>query len=235
MKKIIVAIDGHSSCGKSTMAKSLAAQVGYIYVDTGAMYRAVTLFAMRQGLFDAQGQPDAARLEALVPKIEVSFRLDPDTHLPLVCLNGEVVEEEVRTLEVSSHVSAIAALPFVREALTRQQQRMGEEKGIVMDGRDIGTVVFPQAELKVFVTASAEVRAQRRFLELTAKGQAVAFEDILRNVQERDYIDSHREVAPLRQADDALVLDNSEMTREEQMQWLLNRFEERTGASASCN
>ena len=235
MKKIIVAIDGHSSCGKSTMAKSLAAQVGYIYVDTGAMYRAVTLFAMRQGLFDAQGQPDAARLEALVPKIEVSFRLDPDTHLPLVGLNGEVVEEEVRTLEVSSHVSSIAALPFVREALTRQQQRMGEEKGIVMDGRDIGTVVFPQAELKVFVTASAEVRAQRRFLELTAKGQAVAFEDILRNVQERDYIDSHREVAPLRQADDALVLDNSEMTREEQMQWLLDRFEERTGASASCN
>ena len=235
MKKIIVAIDGHSSCGKSTMAKSLAAQVGYIYVDTGAMYRAVTLFAMRQGLFDAQGQPDAARLEALVPKIEVSFHLDPTTNLPLVCLNGEVVEEEVRTLEVSSHVSAIAALPFVREALTRQQQRMGEEKGIVMDGRDIGTVVFPQAELKVFVTASAEVRAQRRFLELTAKGQAVAFEDILRNVQERDYIDSHREVAPLRQADDALVLDNSELTREEQMQWLLDRFEERTGASASCN
>ena len=235
MKKIIVAIDGHSSCGKSTMAKSLAAQVGYIYVDTGAMYRAVTLFAMRQGLFDAQGQPDAARLEALVPKIEVSFHLDPTTNLPLVCLNGEVVEEEVRTLEVSSHVSAIAALPFVREALTRQQQRMGEEKGIVMDGRDIGTVVFPQAELKVFVTASAEVRAQRRFLELTAKGQTVAFEDILRNVQERDYIDSHREVAPLRQADDALVLDNSELTREEQMQWLLNRFEERTGASASCN
>ena len=235
MKKIIVAIDGQSSCGKSTMAKSLAAQVGYIYVDTGAMYRAVTLFAMRQGLFDAQGQPDAARLEALVPKIEVSFRLDPDTHLPLVCLNGEVVEEEVRTLEVSSHVSAIAALPFVREALTRQQQRMGEEKGIVMDGRDIGTVVFPQAELKVFVTASAEVRAQRRFLELTAKGQTVAFEDILRNVQERDYIDSHREVAPLRQADDALVLDNSEMTREEQMQWLLDRFEELTGSSASSN
>lgn len=235
MKKIIVAIDGHSSCGKSTMAKSLAAQVGYIYVDTGAMYRAVTLFAMRQGLFDAQGQPDAARLEALVPEIEVSFHLDPTTNLPLVCLNGEVVEEEVRTLEVSSHVSSIAALPFVREALTRQQQRMGEEKGIVMDGRDIGTVVFPQAELKVFVTASAEVRAQRRFLELTAKGQTVAFEDILRNVQERDYIDSHREVAPLRQADDALVLDNSEMTREEQMQWLLDRFEERTGASASCN
>ena len=235
MKKIIVAIDGHSSCGKSTMAKSLAAKVGYIYVDTGAMYRAVTLFAMREELFDAQGQPDAARLEALVPQIEVSFRLDPATHLPLVCLNGEVVEEAVRTLEVSSHVSAIAALPFVREALTRQQQRMGEEKGIVMDGRDIGTVVFPQAELKVFVTASAEVRAQRRYLELTAKGQSVAFEDILRNVQERDYIDSHREVAPLRQADDALVLDNSELTREEQMQWLLDRFEERTGASASCN
>ena len=148
MKKIIVAIDGHSSCGKSTMAKSLAAQVGYIYVDTGAMYRAVTLFAMRQGLFDAQGQPDAARLEALVPKIEVSFRLDPDTHLPLVCLNGEVVEEEVRTLEVSSHVSAIAARPFVREALTRQQQRMGEEKGIVLSPVEVSIFEYQNNDPK---------------------------------------------------------------------------------------
>ena len=225
MKKIIVAIDGHSSCGKSTMAKSLAAQVGYIYVDTGAMYRAVTLFAMRQGLFDAQGQPDAARLEALVPEIEVSFHLDPTTNLPLVCLNGEVVEEEVRTLEVSSHVSAIAALPFVREALTRQQQRMGEEKGIVMDGRDIGTAVFPDAELKIFVTASDEVRARRRYDELRAKGEEVAFEEILANVRERDYIDSHRAVAPLRQAPDALVLDNSHMSIEEQDAWLWQAFQ----------
>ena len=227
MKKIIVAIDGHSSCGKSTMAKSLAAQVGYIYVDTGAMYRAVTLFAMRQGLFDAQGQPDAARLEALVPKIEVSFRLDPDTHLPLVCLNGEVVEEEVRTLEVSSHVSAIAALPFVREALTRQQQRMGEEKGIVMDGRDIGTVVFPQAELKVFVTASAEVRAQRRCLELEQRGMPKPYDEVLRELNERDYNDSHRAAAPLRAAEDAIVVDTSALDFDASREALLALIRER--------
>ena len=235
MKKITIAIDGHSSCGKSTMAKKLAREAGYIYVDTGAMYRAVTLFAMQNGCFEADGSLNAARLESLMPGVSVSFRLDEETGKPLACLSGVVVEKEIRGMEVSNRVSPVAALPFVREAMTRQQQLMGKEKGIVMDGRDIGTVVFPQAELKVFVTASAEVRAQRRFLELTAKGQTVAFEDILRNVQERDYIDSHREVAPLRQADDALVLDNSELTREEQMQWLLDRFEERAGASASCN
>ena len=156
--------------------------------------------------------------------VNISFVLDEETKLPLVCLNGEVVESEIRSLTVSSRVSPIAALPFVRAALTQAQQRMGLEKGIVMDGRDIGTVVFPDAELKVFVTASAEVRAQRRYLELTAKGDEVCFDDILRNVQERDYIDSHREVAPLRQAEDALLLDNSELTREEQMQWLLDTF-----------
>ena len=223
-KKIIVAIDGHSSCGKSTMAKALAQKVGYIYVDTGAMYRAVTLFALRNGMFDEQGQPKAEELEKAMSDVHISFVLDKETNLPLVCLNGEVVESEIRSLTVSSRVSPIAALPFVRQALTEAQQRMGLEKGIVMDGRDIGTVVFPNAELKVFVTASAEVRAQRRYLELTAKGDDVNFEDILRNVQERDYIDSHREVAPLRQADDALLLDNSELTREEQMQWLLDTF-----------
>ncbi len=223
MKKIIIALDGHSSCGKSTMAKALARTIGYIYVDTGAMYRAVTLFALRNGIFN-NGTPDAARLEALMPQVEVSFKLDPETGLPLTMLGGEVVENEIRTMEVSSKVSPIAALPFVRTAMTAMQQRMGQQKGIVMDGRDIGTVVFPQAELKIFVTASAEVRAQRRYDELTAKGEAVSYEEILRNVQERDYIDSHREVAPLRQAEDALVLDNSHMTREEQNQWLLDAY-----------
>ena len=228
MKKIIVAIDGHSSCGKSTMAKDLAREVGYIYVDTGAMYRAVTLFALRQGLFCPDGSVLADRLEALMPQVSVGFTLDPATRLPLVQLCGETVESEIRGLEVSSRVSPIAALPFVREAMTAQQQLMGREKGIVMDGRDIGTVVFPEAELKIFVTASAEVRARRRFDELTAKGQQVDFGEILRNVQERDYIDSHRAVAPLRQAPDALLLDNSSLTIAEQKAWLLARFEERT-------
>ena len=228
MKKIIVAIDGHSSCGKSTMAKDLAREVGYIYVDTGAMYRAVTLFALRQGLFAPDGSVLADRLEALMPQVSVGFTLDPATRLPLVQLCGETVESEIRGLEVSSRVSPIAALPFVRRAMTEQQQLMGREKGIVMDGRDIGTVVFPEAELKIFVTASAEVRARRRFDELTAKGQQVDFDEILRNVQERDYIDSHRAVAPLRQAPDALLLDNSSLTIAEQKAWLLARFEERT-------
>lgn len=228
MKRIIVAIDGHSSCGKSTMAKDLAREVGYIYVDTGAMYRAVTLFAQRQDLFNADGSVKADRLEALMPQVQVSFTLDSETRLPLVCLNDECVEREIRGLEVSSHVSPVAALPFVRAAMTAQQQRMGLEKGIVMDGRDIGTVVFPDAELKIFVTATAEVRARRRYDELTAKGQKVDYLDILKNVQERDYIDSHREVAPLRQADDALLLDNSEMTIAEQKAWLMRQFEAHT-------
>ena len=228
MKKIVIAIDGHSSCGKSTMAKALAREVGYIYVDTGAMYRAVTLFALRQGLFNADGTVKATELEQLMPQVEVSFKLDEQSKLPLVHLNGECVENEIRGLEVSSHVSPVAALPFVRAAMTAQQQRMGSDKGIVMDGRDIGTVVFPDAELKIFVTASAEVRAQRRYDELKAKGQEVDYDDILKNVQERDYIDSHREVAPLRQADDAVLLDNSDMTIAEQQQWLMAQFAKHT-------
>lgn len=228
MKKIVIAIDGHSSCGKSTMAKALAREVGYIYVDTGAMYRAVTLFALRQGLFNADGTVKATELEQLMPQVEVSFKLDEQSKLPLVHLNGECVENEIRGLEVSSHVSPVAALPFVRAAMTAQQQRMGCNKGIVMDGRDIGTVVFPDAELKIFVTASAEVRAQRRYDELKAKGQEVDYDDILKNVQERDYIDSHREVAPLRQADDAVLLDNSDMTIAEQQQWLMAQFAKHT-------
>lgn len=228
MKKIIVAIDGHSSCGKSTMAKDLAREVGYIYVDTGAMYRAVTLFAMRNNLFDAEGNINTGRLEQLLPEVKISFKLDPETSRPMACLNGEVVEQEIRSLEVSQHVSPIAALPFVRAKLVEQQQAMGKEKGIVMDGRDIGTVVFPEAELKIFVTASAEIRAQRRYKELQAKGMPADFDDILKNVEERDYIDSHRATSPLRQADDALVLDNSHLTIEEQKKWLMEKFNEKT-------
>ena len=228
MKKIIVALDGHSSCGKSTMAKWLAREVGYIYVDTGAMYRAVTLFALRRGFFAADGSLDAAALQQALPEARVDFGREASGGLPRVQLSGEDVEEEIRGMQVSAHVSPVAALPFVREAMTAAQQAMGRKKGIVMDGRDIGTAVFPEAELKIFVTASAEVRARRRYDELTAKGQQVTYDEILRNVQERDYIDSHRETAPLRCAADALVLDNSNMTREEQNQWLLQAFRERT-------
>lgn len=228
MKKIIVAIDGFSSCGKSTMAKDLAREVGYIYVDTGAMYRAVTLFAMRNDVFDAEGNIDETRLKALLPDVKLTFQLNNETKLPEVCLNGENVERYIRTLEVSQHVSPIAALPFVREKLVEQQQAMGNEKGIVMDGRDIGTVVFPNAELKIFVTASAEIRAQRRFKELEAKGMPANFDEILQNVEQRDYIDTHRETSPLRQADDALVLDNSHLTIAEQKAWLMEKFNERT-------
>lgn len=225
-KKIIVAIDGHSSCGKSTMAKDLAREVGYIYVDTGAMYRTVTLYALHHSMFQPDGTVNEEALSEAMPTVQVSFVLDPATQLPHACLNGEDVENDIRGMEVSSHVSPIAALPFVREAMTRQQQLMGQAKGIVMDGRDIGTVVFPQAELKVFVTASAEVRAQRRYDELTAKGKTVNYEEILQNVTERDYIDSHRSVAPLRQAPDALLLDNSHLTIAEQKAWLRQRFDE---------
>lgn len=207
------------------MAKALAQQVGYIYVDSGAMYRAVTLFALRHQLFNADGSVKAEDLQSRMSEVKVHFKLDPATNLPVTYLNEERVEDEIRTLEVSQHVSPIAALPFVREAMTAAQQAMGEEKGIVMDGRDIGTAVFPHAELKIFVTASAEVRAQRRFDELQAKGLPASYEDILKNVQERDYIDSHREVSPLRQAEDALVLDNSHLTREQQNQWLLQQFD----------
>lgn len=205
------------------MAKSLAKNLGYIYVDSGAMYRAVTLFALREGLFTEDGIAEE-KLEALLPNINISFVNDEATGKPLTYLNGECVENEIRNMEVSSHVSPIAALGFVREAMVKLQQLMGEKKGIVMDGRDIGTTVFPNAELKIFVTASAEVRAQRRFDELKAKGEVANYEDILKNVVERDYIDMHREVSPLKQADDAILLDNSNMTIEEQQEWLQNEF-----------
>ena len=224
MKKITIAIDGYSSCGKSTMAKDLAREISYVYVDTGAMYRAVTLFALRNGLFGKDGSLDTERLHLEMEHIQVSFKLHAETGRPETYLNGEWVERDIRTMLVSSHVSVVAALPFVRESLVRQQQRMGEAKGIVMDGRDIGTVVFPDAELKIFVTASPEVRAQRRYDELKQKGMDADYEDILRNVEQRDYLDTHREVSPLRQASDALVLDNSLLTVEEQKQWLLSQY-----------
>ena len=225
MKKITIAIDGYSSCGKSTMAKDLAREVGYIYIDSGAMYRAVTLYCLENGLFTNEGI-DTERLESAMPDIRISFELNPETQRPMTFLNGKNVEDRIRTMEVSNRVSPVAALPFVRKALVELQQEMGRAKGIVMDGRDIGTAVFPDAELKIFVTASAEIRAQRRYDELKAKGQEASFEEILTNVKERDYIDQNREVSPLRQAEDALLLDNSNMTIEEQKQWLAARFAE---------
>lgn len=229
MKKIVIAIDGFSSCGKSTMAKDLAREIGYIYVDTGAMYRSVTLYALRNDMFGDDGKVDEARLHDAIDNIEIVFRLNDETGRPDTLLNGECVEKDIRGLEVSSKVSLIAALPFVREKLVKEQQKMGLAKGIVMDGRDIGTVVFPQAELKIFVTASAEVRAQRRYDELMAKGMPADFEDILKNVQERDYMDSHRAVSPLRKADDAIELDNSHMTIAEQKAWLMEKFKAAVG------
>lgn len=225
MKKIVIAIDGYSSCGKSTMAKNLARQLGYVYVDTGAMYRAVTLYALRHQLFKADGEVDAASLQRAMPDIRISFQFNAQTGKPDTYLNDELVEQEIRTMQVSERVSKIAALPFVRTALVAQQQRMGGDEGIVMDGRDIGTVVFPHAELKIFVTASAEVRAQRRYDELQQKGMPARYDDILKNVQERDYIDSHREVSPLRKAEDAIELDNSNLTIDEQQQWLLHQVD----------
>ena len=204
------------------MAKELARKVGYVYVDTGAMYRCVTLFALRHQLFTADGAVLEEQLREAMPQIDIDQRLiDGKT---TTFLNGENVEREIRGLEVSNHVSPIAAIPFVRTALVAQQQKMGREGGIVMDGRDIGTTVFPNAELKIFVTASAEVRAQRRYDELQQKGMPASFDDILRNVEERDYIDTHREISPLRQADDALVLDNSHLTIDEQNEWLMEQF-----------
>ena len=225
MKKITIAIDGHSSCGKSTMAKELARKLGYIYVDTGAMYRTVTLYAMRNNLFDSQGEVLTDELQKQMGNIKVSFCINKETGRPDACLNDECVENIIRSIEVSNHVSKIAAIPFVREAMVDQQRRMGAEKGIVMDGRDIGTTVFPDAELKIFVTASAKVRAQRRYDELQQKGMPADFDEILKNVEKRDYIDSHREVSPLRQAEDAILLDNSDMTIPQQNEWLMQQVE----------
>lgn len=215
MQNITIAIDGFSSTGKSTVAKQLAKHLGYIYVDTGAMYRAVTLFTMRHGFINK----DNFNVNALVGKlseINISFKFNKTLGFAEVYLNGENVEKQIRTLEVSSFVSKVAAIPEVRYQLVKQQQQMGENKGVVMDGRDIGTVVFPYAELKLFMIASANKRATRRFDELIERGDNVKYEDVLRNVQERDYIDSNREDSPLVKADDAIEIDNSDLTLEEQ-------------------
>lgn len=223
MKVITIAIDGHSSCGKSTMAKDLAKEIGYIYIDTGAMYRAVTLFAMQNGLITDAGIDEDA-LRNRMPDILITFQLNEETGRPDTYLNGVCVEREIRTMEVSKYVSPIATLGFVREAMVELQRLMGEAKGVIMDGRDIGTVVFPNAELKIFVTASADVRAKRRYDELTAKGEFCNFDEILTNVVERDRIDSTRAISPLRKAEDAIVLDNSNMTIPEQKAWLLEQY-----------
>ena len=222
MKKIIIALDGHSSCGKSTMAKALAKYAGYTYVDTGAMYRAVALYAINNNIIDADNIDENALKEAL-NVIKISFKtVDGVQH---TILNNEDVESRIRTLEVANGASRVSAIGFVRRALVALQQEMGKDGGIVMDGRDIGTVVFPNAELKVFVTATAEVRAQRRYDELKTKGEEQPYADVLANVQERDYRDTHRAESPLRQADDALLLDNSNMTRDEQFELLKSWFE----------
>lgn len=225
---ITIAIDGFSSSGKSTMAKKLAKTIGYAYIDTGAMYRAVTLYCLRNGLFDGD-RLDTERLEAALPDINITFGVDADGKTQTM-LNGEVVEQEIRRMEVSSKVSIVAAVGSVRRALVKQQQAMGKQKGIVMDGRDIGTVVFPDAEMKVYVDASPETRARRRYEELRTKGDSVTYEDVLANVCERDRIDTTRAESPLRKADDAVVLDNSNMTIAEQDKWLLGLYNKLSSA-----
>lgn len=225
-KKIIVALDGFSSSGKSTMARELAKRVGYIYVDSGAMYRAVTLYAIRNGLVNPDNTIKTDELIKALPDIHISFAPAGTDGVQHTLLNGEDVENAIRDMKVSSLVSPVAVIPEVRERLTALQQDFGKEKGIVMDGRDIGTTVFPNAELKVYVCASAEERARRRHKELTGKGVSVSYEEVLRNVTERDRIDSTREVSPLRKADDAIELDNGNMTPTEQMDWLLKVFKE---------
>ncbi|MDE5735380.1 MAG: (d)CMP kinase [Duncaniella sp.] len=223
-KKIIIAIDGYSSSGKSTMARHLASAIGYRYIDSGAMYRAVTLWAMRAGLIGDDLAPDADALVSRLGEISIDFSVNPDGTQHTM-LNGEDVESAIRTLEVSDRVSPVAAIGGVRKALTSMQRAMGVEKGIVMDGRDIGTAVFPQAELKVFVDASAECRAERRYKELKAKGEDVTYEEVLNNVRTRDRIDETREESPLRKAADAVSLDNSAMSTDEQNEILLGLYE----------
>ena len=223
-QKIIIAIDGYSSSGKSSMAKRLAAEIGYRYIDSGAMYRAVTLYAMRNGMIDVEGNPNVNAIINALPEIYIDFEVKDGVQNTI--LNGENVEKEIRQMAVSNNVSPVAAIPEVRHDLVAKQQAFGNEKGIVMDGRDIGTTVFPNAELKVFVKASAETRAQRRFKELIEKGSNPSYEEVLANVVHRDHLDETRKESPLRQANDAILLDNSFMTIEEQNEWMLQRFNE---------
>lgn len=224
--KIIIAIDGFSSCGKSTMAKSLARELGYIYIDSGAMYRAVTLYALRNNWIP-DGKPNVNAIISGIESINITFRFDPATEKNTTFMNGENIEEEIRRLEVSENVSPVSTIKEVRQAMVKLQKQMGANKGIVMDGRDIGTVVFPEAELKIFMTAGPEIRAQRRFLELSNKGQTVSMEEIRQNINQRDYIDQNREESPLRKANDAIVLDNSFLSPEQQLQWTIQQAKAR--------
>ena len=225
-KKIIIAIDGHSSCGKSTLAKSLARELEYIYIDSGAMYRAVTLFALRNGLIVNREILNKNELIERLKEVQITFEWDSKTEKNITFMNGENIEDEIRRTEVSNNVSPISTIPEIRLEMVKQQRENGKNKGIVMDGRDIGTVVFPDAELKLFMTASPEIRAERRYVELKEKGVEVDFDEILANVEERDSIDSSREASPLKKANDARVLDNSNLSREEQLEWALNKANE---------
>ena len=227
--KIIIAIDGHSSCGKSTFAKSIAARLGYIFIDTGAMYRAVTLYALEHGAITS-GIVDEERIEAMLKDIDIDFRFNPQRGASDIYVNGDLVEGKIRTIEVSNCVSAVSSIAAVRHKLVAMQQSMGERGGVVMDGRDIGTVVFPDAEFKIYMTADAMVRAERRYKELTAKGDKVTLEEIYENVVSRDKADSTRAISPLRKADDAVVLDNSQMSVDEQMAWFMERYNAIIGA-----
>lgn len=222
-KKITIAIDGHSSCGKSTLAKDLAKELNYIYVDTGAMYRAVALFADQQGLIKDNQISDEEALKSALTDVSISFGRDDYGKL-FTQLNGINVEDQIRTMRISNMVSHVSSLDFVREKLVKIQQELGENKGIVMDGRDIGTVVFPQAELKIFLTASAEIRAQRRYDELSMKGDKVNFQEVLDNIVSRDHMDENREISPLRKAEDAITLDNSHINREEQLAYIIKKL-----------
>ena len=223
-KKIVIAIDGFSSCGKSTFAKAIAARLGYIFIDTGAMYRAVTLYALEHGAI-VNGKVAEDRVVALLPDVNISFRFNAERGASDAYVNGERVEDKIRSIEVSNMVSHVSSIAQVREKLVAMQQQMGRARGVVMDGRDIGTVVFPDAELKIFMTAEPQVRAERRYAELKAKGDDVTMEEILENVISRDKADMTREISPLRQAEDAVVLDNSHMSVEEQMAWFMERYE----------
>ena len=224
-KKIIVALDGHSSCGKSTFAKAIAARLGYIFIDTGAMYRAVTLYALENGAIRS-GIVDEQAVEAMLEDINIDFRFNAQRGASDIYVNGDLVEGKIRTIEVSNCVSAISSIAAVRSKLVAMQQAMGERKGVVMDGRDIGTVVFPDAELKIYMTADPKVRAERRYAELQAKGDSVSFEEVYANVVSRDEADMTRAISPLRRAEDAILLDNTHMSVEEQMEWFLERYNE---------
>ena len=222
-RKIIIAIDGHSSCGKSTFAKAIAARLGYIFIDTGAMYRAVTLYALEHGAIPS-GIADEERIEAMLNNINIDFRFNPQRGASDIYVNGDLVESKIRTIEVSNCVSAVSSIGAVRQKLVAMQQEMGRKRGVVMDGRDIGTVVFPEAELKIYMTADPMVRAERRYKELAAKGDNVTLEEVYENVVSRDKADMSRAISPLRKADDAIVLDNSHMSVEEQMEWFDREF-----------